>query len=296
MSEGDADGGSESEPGLGTLFVCAVPIGNLDDATPRLRATLAQVDAIACEDTRSTRKLLGLLDVEPAPRLLRHDEHSERAGAAGIVALLERGEDVALVSDAGTPAIADPGVPLVRAALDAGCRVVSIPGPSALVAALSVAGARGRHVVFAGFLSRTMNDVRTLAEEYPADVVVAFESPQRIARSVGVIADAQPARRVVVARELTKLHEEIIAGTALEVEQNLLARESIKGEIVLVLDAVALANAGPTTVDAGSIDLVVALVDEGLRMKDAVRVVAEHAEVPARDLYDAAQAARDARG
>ena len=141
------------------MFVCAVPIGNLEDASPRLRRVLGEVDAIACEDTRTTGRLLELLKVSPRPRLLAHHDHNERASAAGVVALLLEGRDVALVSDAGTPSVSDPGTELVQAAHDAGVTVAVVAGPSAVAAAVSVAGVRGEGYRFVGFLPRSEGDL-----------------------------------------------------------------------------------------------------------------------------------------
>lgn len=273
----------------GTLYVCAVPIGNLEDASPRLRRVLAAVDAIACEDTRTTGRLLDLLEVDPKPRLLAHHEHNERASAAGIVALLESGDDVALVSDAGTPAVSDPGVVLVDAALDAGIEVVVVPGPSAAASAIAVAGFRGTAWRFVGFLPRRRGELEELLGSSAGDVVVAFEAPSRLRRSLEVLDELQPGRRIAACRELTKLHEEVVRGTAAE----LLAHfgDEVKGELVLVLESLAAAPAG----DDRAAALAAALVEGGMRPKDASRIVADHLGGSSRELYDAVHALRDDR-
>jgi 16S rRNA (cytidine1402-2'-O)-methyltransferase len=273
----------------GTLYVCAVPIGNLEDASPRLRRVLGSVDVIACEDTRTTGRLLELLEVDPKPRLLAHHEHNERASAAGIVAHLESGDDVALVSDAGTPAESDPGVVLVDAALDAGLEVVVVPGPSAAASAIAVAGFRGTAWRFVGFLPRRRGELEALLGSSAGDVVVAFEAPGRLRRSLEVLDELQPGRRIAACRELTKLHEEVVRGTAAE----LLAHfgDEVKGELVLVLEALVAAEGG----DDRAAALAAALVEGGMRPKDASRIVADHLGGSSRELYDAVHALRDGR-
>jgi 16S rRNA (cytidine1402-2'-O)-methyltransferase len=272
-----------SDPG--TLHVCAVPIGNLEDASPRLRRVLASVDVIACEDTRTTGRLLDLLEIEPRPRLLAHHEHNERASAQGLIALLEAGDDVALVSDAGTPGVSDPGVLLVDAALDAGIQVVVVPGPSAAASAVAVAGFRGTGWRFAGFLPRQARELEELLAEHAHDVVVAFEAPSRLLRSLEVVAQAQPERRIAACRELTKLHEEIVRGTASELLEHFAS--GVKGELVLVFEATAVPAAEH---DPRAAALVESLVESGMRRKDAARVVASHLGGSARELYDAGHA------
>jgi 16S rRNA (cytidine1402-2'-O)-methyltransferase len=273
----------------GTLHVCAVPIGNLEDASPRLRRVLASVDVIACEDTRTTGRLLDLLEISPKPRLLAHHEHNERASAAGLVALLEAGDDVALVSDAGTPAVSDPGVLLVDAALDAGIEVVVVPGPSAAASAIAVAGFRGTSWRFVGFLPRRRGDLEELLGASSGDVVVAFEAPSRLARTLEAIAELQPDRRVAACRELTKLHEEVVRGTAAELLVHFV--DGVRGELVLVLEAIEVAEGG----DDRAAALAAALVEGGMRPKDASRIVADHLGGSSRELYDAVHALRDER-
>ncbi|MCW2927351.1 MAG: hypothetical protein JWM86_1319 [Thermoleophilia bacterium] len=277
---GDA---AEEPGGTGTLFVCAVPIGNLEDASPRLRRVLGEVDVVACEDTRTTRRLLDLLGVDPVPRLLAYHEHNERASAAGIVALLEQGQDVALVSDAGTPSVSDPGAELVQAAHAAGTRVESVAGPSAVAAAVGAAGARGDGYRFVGFLPRVEGELRTVIVRHATDVLVAFESPHRLGRTLALIAQEQPERAVTVCRELTKRHEEVARGVAADLADRF--AEDVKGEVVLVLDALAPSRAAG--LDPRAVGLVEAMATAGVRRKDATRIVAEHLGGSARELYDA---------
>ncbi|MCW2925232.1 MAG: hypothetical protein JWM98_2636 [Thermoleophilia bacterium] len=273
--------------GPGRLHVCAVPIGNLDDASPRLRAVLGAVDVIACEDTRTTRRLLDLLGVAPVPRLLAHHGHNEAASATGVVALLVEGLDVALVSDAGSPAVSDPGVELVAAAHAAGVEVVAVPGPSAVAAALGVAGIGGSGYRFVGFLPRAAGELDELLERHAGDVVVAFESPHRLHRSLVAIASLQPERVVAACRELTKRHEQVARGTAAEVSARL--PDPVKGELVLVLAPLPVAA---IDADPRAVGLVLDLASEGLRVKAAAQVVARHLGGSARELFDAASSAR----
>jgi 16S rRNA (cytidine1402-2'-O)-methyltransferase len=276
---------------LGTLYVCAVPIGNLEDASPRLRRVLGEVDVVACEDTRTTGRLLELLGVErrAGARMLAHHEHNARASAPGIVALLAAGSDVALVSDAGTPAVSDPGVELVAAARAAGARVEAVAGPSAVAAAVSVAGVAGSGYRFVGFLPRSSKDLAALLASAASDVLVAFEAPRRLQQTLDVLAATLPDRRVVVCRELTKLHEEVVEGTAGELRAHF--DDDVRGELVLVLAPVV--GAATVAADPRALALVEAMVDGGVRLKAATRIVAEHLGGSARELYDAAHVSRD---
>lgn len=277
----------------GELLVCAVPIGNLADATPRLRETLASVDVIACEDTRTTRRLLELLDVVPAPRLLAHHDHNERDSAAGIVAMLRDGARVALVSDAGTPAVSDPGTELVAAAHAASIPVRLVPGASAASGAVSVSGAATAAAGgyrFVGFLPRAAAALTELVDRHAGDVLVAFESPHRLARSLEAIATQQPQRMVTVCRELTKLHEQVTRGTV----ETLAATfaDGVKGEVVLVLDRVEQVSASDAD-EATQLALVQDMVAEGVGLKRATRIVADRLGGSARTLYAAALAERE---
>jgi 16S rRNA (cytidine1402-2'-O)-methyltransferase len=249
---------------LGTLYVCAVPIGNLEDASPRLRRVLGEVDVIACEDTRTTGRLLELLGVErrEGARLLAHHDHNAQASAAGLVALLEAGESVALVSDAGTPAVSDPGVELVASARAAGVRVEAVAGPSAVAAAVSVAGVGGATGYrFVGFLPRGAKELEALVVAGAAEILVAFEAPRRLQRTLEVLAEAQPERQVVVCRELTKLHEEVVGGTPRELRAHFV--DEVRGELVLVFAPVV--GAGDVVADPRALALVQAMVEAGVR-------------------------------
>jgi 16S rRNA (cytidine1402-2'-O)-methyltransferase len=266
-----------------------VPIGNLRDASPRLLEVLEAVDVVACEDTRTTGRLLDLLGVSSRPRLLAHHDHNEVASAAGIIALLLDGADVALVSDAGTPAVSDPGSQLVRAAHEAAIPIVAIAGPSAVAAAVSVSGARGIGHRFVGFLPRGEADLAGLVDRHAGDVVVALESPHRLVATLERIATVQPDRVVTVCRELTKLHEQVLRAPASDIVE--LLDPAVRGEVVVVLDAL---EAVEVDVDVrGAVELALEIADAGVRLKDATRIAGRFVGVPARELYDAANRVRD---
>lgn len=270
------------------IILGATPIGNLGDASQRLRDALAAAEVIAAEDTRTTVHLLRALGIDNRPRLIPLHEHNEVAKAAELVELA-RETDVLVLSDAGMPAISDPGFALVAAATVAGVTVTALPGPSAVLTALAVSGLPTDRFCFEGFLPRKGGDRRkalaTLARE--PRTMVFFESPNRIAESLRDVASVLGSdRRVVVARELTKLFEEVKRGTAAELAE--WAAGGVKGEIVLVI-----AGAVPV---AASLDdgvaQVVALVADGTRLKDAAAEVAEATGLGKRDLYEGALARR----
>jgi len=217
---------------VSTLFVVATPIGNLEDVTLRALRVLGEVDTIAAEDTRVTSRLL-------LRHGLRKSMLSYRAPVEGralprVRGALEQG-DVALVTDAGTPALSDPGQRLVDAAWAAGHRVVPLPGPSAVTAALAAAGFGGTGFCFAGYLPRRPVELRRFFESLrqAGQATVAFESPYRVRRTLTVLAEVLPERQVAVARELTKLHEQVVRGTPAEVLDAL--GERVRGEITLVV-------------------------------------------------------------
>jgi len=212
----------------------ATPIGNLEDITRRALRILGEVDRVAAEDTRRTRRLLEHYGISaPVESLF---EHNERARVPGLIRRLEAGERVALVTDAGSPAVADPGYPLVRAAVAAGIRVESVPGPSAAIAALQVSGLPTDAFTFAGFLPARPGARRRRLEELSRrrETVVAFESPHRIEACLADVEALWGERPIALARELTKAFEEVLRGSAREVRESLTA-ENRRGEMVLVL-------------------------------------------------------------
>src|SRR6185503_15093073 len=200
----------------GRLVVCPTPIGNLEDVTQRVLRVLGEADVVACEDTRQTRKLLDRYGIEA--RTLSFHEHNERRRARELADRVARGETVALVSDAGTPGVSDPGFVLVRECLARGLPVEVLPGPSAVITALVASGLPAERWRFAGFLPRKEGELRAELERGD-ETLVAFESPGRLGRSLAVLAGADPEREVAVCRELTKLHEEVVRGTARELAE-----------------------------------------------------------------------------
>ncbi len=218
---------------MSTLFVVGTPIGNLEDISARAVRVLGEVDTIAAEDTRITSRLLARHGIRKP--MISYRAPVERRGLPRVMAALEMG-DVALVSDAGSPTLSDPGQPLVEAAWSAGHVVVPIPGPSAITAALSVAGYGGPGFTFVGYLPRKPGEMRRLLATLAGDPrpTVAFESPYRVRKSLALIAEAMPERHVTVARELTKLHEQVLRGTAAEVLTAL--GDPPRGEFTLVLN------------------------------------------------------------
>lgn len=231
----------------GTLWVVATPIGNLEDASPRAVRVLREADLIACEDTRRTSKLRARLGIE-TPTVSCH-RFNERGRIEPILERLRSGEDVALVSDGGTPAISDPGGELVAAALDAGIRVAPVPGPNAAAALLSVSGFSADRFVFEGFLPHRAGERRKRLRELASESrpVVLFESPHRIAATLADLEAILGDRPIVLGREMTKIHESVLRGTAGEI------RASIDGEVRGEC-AIALAPAGPSESSRGGAD------------------------------------------
>jgi 16S rRNA (cytidine1402-2'-O)-methyltransferase len=217
---------------MSTLFVVGTPIGNLEDVSARAIRVLGEVVAIAAEDTRVTSRLLARHGIRKP--LISYRAPVERRGLSRVLAALDEG-DIALVSDAGTPTVSDPGQVLVTAAWAAGHTVVAIPGPSSVTAALSVAGYGGPGFTFLGYLPRKPGEMRRLLAALADDPrpAVAFESPYRVRKSLELIAVSLPDRNLTVTRELTKLHEEILRGTAAEVLEAL--GDRARGEFTLVI-------------------------------------------------------------
>ena len=221
----------------GTLWVCATPIGHLDDVSPRLLQTLREVAQICAEDTRHTGKLLARFEIK-TPQTSVH-QHTSPAKIAALVERLKNGESLALVTDAGTPGVSDPGPALVQAAADAGILVSPIPGPCALVAALSVSGFDAQRFSFLGFLPRKPGKIRKVfvSAVEREETFIFYESPFRVAKTLEFLAEVSPNARVCACRELTKHFEETLRGTAAEVAAELRARGEVKGEFAVVVAA-----------------------------------------------------------
>jgi 16S rRNA (cytidine1402-2'-O)-methyltransferase len=270
---------------LGRLVVCPTPIGNLEDVTLRVLAALREADVVACEDTRRTRTLLDRYGVG-AP-LVSYHEHNEERRAAELVERMRAGEVVALVSDAGMPLISDPGFVLVRACVAAGLAVEVLPGPSAALAALVASALPADRWRFAGFLPRRKAELERVLETGEG-TLVAFESPRRLPASLAVLAALDPSRPVAVCRELTKVHEEVVRGTAGELAERYRGAPP-RGEVVLVVGA-PVASAGGDG-DGGpsveAVDAVARLVEAGAKPRPAAAVVAELTGESANALYRA---------
>jgi 16S rRNA (cytidine1402-2'-O)-methyltransferase len=263
------------------LAVCATPIGNLEDVTLRVLRELGEADVVLCEDTRRTRILLDRHGI--SARLLSYHEHNEAARTAELLPRLVAGERVALVSDAGLPAISDPGARLVAAALEAGVPVTVLPGPSAVETALVASGLVGERYQFLGYLPRGEKTLASLWEElagvpWPA---VVFESPQRLPATLASLAAAAPDRPVAVCRELTKQFEEVVRGRAEDVAQRF--SEPPKGEITLVIGGAERLEPD----ERQALEAVAELAALGVGRKQAAELVSRLTGVPRNRLYRA---------
>lgn len=264
---------------VGQLTVCPTPIGNLRDITLRTLDVLREADVIACEDTRRAGLLLDHHDLRrEGVKLLSLHEHNERERVPDLVRRMHAGDHVALISDAGTPLISDPGFPLVQAAIAAGIEVQALPGPSAVITALVASGLPASSFRFTGFLPRGHDEMQRLLSG-SLETIVAFESPRRLGASLAVLAALDPQRPVAVCRELSKLHEEVLRGTASELAARY-AEQDARGEIVLVIGQSRLQ--GDWSAAQAAMD---ELVGAGARRRPAARVVAGLTGVSANALY-----------
>jgi 16S rRNA (cytidine1402-2'-O)-methyltransferase len=270
------------------IILAATPIGNLGDASARLRDALERAEVVASEDTRVTQRRLAGLGIGNRPRLVALHEHNERQKADELVELA-RDRDLLVLSDAGMPTVSDPGFPLVQAAVAAGVDVTVIPGPSAVITALAVSGLPTDRFAFEGFLPRKSGERARRLAELAADrrTLVFFEAPSRLAASLGALADAFGADRpAAVCRELTKLHEEVRRGGLGELAE--WASAGVRGEICIVVGGAPRERADA----AGALARVLELAASGTRLKDAASLVAAESGLGRRDLYEAALAAR----
>lgn len=261
----------------GTLYVVATPIGNLEDMTIRAVRVLKEASVIAAEDTRHTKKLLVHFGIQTP--LTSYHEHNERDKSALMVEKLLSGSDVALVSDAGTPGISDPGYRLVALAVEKGIRVVPVPGPSAIVSLVSVSGLPTDEFSFRGFLPTKEGELRRLLQGLRGRALtsVFYESPRRLARSLELVLEVLGDIQVVIGRELTKMHEEIVRGTAKEALAKMPA--DLKGEVTLILR---------TEEEREGFDLkarLEELLSSGAKLGDAVKAVAADSGVPRSEVY-----------
>ena len=283
----------------GKLLVVGTPIGNLGDMTPRALVALEAADAVLAEDTRVTGKLLHALGVEA--RLERCDENVIAGRAAGLVQRMEAGETLAFCSDAGMPGVSDPGLVLVDAAREAGVPVEVLPGACAVTTALVAAGFNGTAFYFGGFLPRKQVARSKLLQSLKAldAALVFYESPHRVAASVEGIAAEYGKRPVALCRELTKLHEEVVRGSAAQVHARFAKRAqegAVKGEIVLVVDGPSAEEAADDAADAtaSAAERAAELVAGGMRNKDVSKALVAEFGIPRNEAYDLALAAANA--
>jgi len=280
---------SFAEDGTGALYLVATPIGNLEDISVRCLETLRSVDVIACEDTRQTRKLLNHFQIEK--RTVSYHEHNKEASGSGLLKWLEEGKKIALVSDAGLPAISDPGADLVRDAAAAGYPVIPVPGANAALTALIASGLPTDRFVFCGFPSRENKERRQELERlkrYP-ETLIFYEAPHRIEKTLAVMREVLGNRRAVLARELTKRYEEFVRGTLDELSEWLKTGEA-RGEYCIIVEGSTEGQVEPEELpwwaEMSTVEHVEYYLEQGLRKKDAIRQVAEDRGLSRRDVYN----------
>ena len=272
----------------GTLYLCATPIGNLEDITERVRETLGQVDLIAAEDTRNSMKLLTRFDIH-VPMTSYH-KFNQYDKAEELIGRLKEGKSIALISDAGTPGISDPGEVLVKRCVEEGIKVSALPGASAAITALILSGLPGGRFAFEGFLPREGKDrkIRIKELENEKRTIIIYEAPHRLRKTLKELFEVLGERRIAICRELTKKHEEVLRmglGAALD----LYSEKEPKGEYVLVVEGYS-GPAGDTADSAGmglltTAELMQHYMDKGLSKKEAMRAVALDRGVSRRDIY-----------
>ena len=263
-----------------TLFLVATPIGNLNEVSPRCLDVLRSVDVIACEDTRNSAKLLSHFDIHT--KTITYHNFNERQSSKGILSLLEKGESVALISDAGYPLISDPGYLLVNEVIDAGFDIVTISGPNAALNALVASGLETSHYLFYGFLNAKSSQAEKQLKElkdFPYTLIF-YEAPHRIEKTLQLALEVLGDRKACLARELTKLHEQFHRGKLSE----LCELHDLKGEMVLLIEG---CKEEKVPDQDELLEKVKALVDDGQRAKDAIKQIAEAYHVSKNELYEA---------
>jgi 16S rRNA (cytidine1402-2'-O)-methyltransferase len=269
----------------GTLYLVPTPIGNLEDITQRALRILTEVDLIACEDTRHTRKLLSHYAIKT--KTISYHEHNEHARAAELCAQLTGGANVALVSDAGTPLVNDPGFRLVQQAIADNVAVIPLPGPSALVTALIGSGLPTDEFLFGGFLPARASARRARLEKMKSidATLIFYEAPHRIAATLRDALAVLGERQAAVARELTKLHEEIARGLLSELAERFATAESARGEMVLIIDRQEIVNATAEPATANVFELVTRFESEGMDHRSALKKAARELGIPRAEAY-----------
>jgi 16S rRNA (cytidine1402-2'-O)-methyltransferase len=268
----------------GTLYIVATPIGNLEDITQRAIRILGEVDLIACEDTRHTRKLLNHFGINT--KTISYHEHNEAKRAPELLRELEQGSNIAVVSDAGTPGISDPGFRIVRLCVERGISIVPVPGPSAFICALVASGFPTDEFFFAGFLPARKNQRRAKLNQLSAidSTLVFYEAPHRIAETLKDARDVLGERKAVIARELTKLHEEIRHGTLSELTTHFGSDNRARGEMVLVIDRTVLAKDQGKS-EENIVELVGQLESEGMDSRAALKQAAKRLGISRDEAY-----------
>ena len=268
---------------LGKLFVVSTPIGNLEDITLRAVNVLKGCDVIACEDTRTTKKLLARYGIET--NLTSYHEHNEVEKSQRLLEELKEGKDVALVSDAGTPSVSDPGWRLVNLSIENSVEIVPVPGPSAVLSALVVSGLPTDSFLFLGFFPRTVGKKKELlkdVKDYPYTLIF-YESGRRLSGTLSVLLEILGDRNICVAREMTKLYEEAIRGSVSEVISILSERDSVKGEVTVVLEGSREGRKKISTEEAQK--TLRAMKERGVALSDAVRAVCESSGASKNSIY-----------
>jgi len=273
----------------GTLYIVSTPIGNLQDISSRAIQILKSADLIACEDSRHSKKLLSHFGKNTP--LTSYHEHNELSKSQKLIEDLKEGKNIALVTDAGTPCVSDPGYRIVNLAVKNSIKIVPVPGASSVLAAIAASGLPSDKFLFLGFLPKTKTQVEKLSEKYINEpyTLIFFESPKRIKKSLNYLVRYFGDREAALARELTKMHEETVYGTVKEISENYDVRDSIKGELTLIVKG----SEGDTE---DSLDKSKELISKrlktlnnlGLSLKDSVKVVCEDFNVSKKTVYDAA--------
>ncbi len=282
--QSETDDPSPGSPG--TLYVVATPIGNLEDITFRAVRILKEVQVIAAEDTRHTGKLLSHYMIKNS--LVSCHEHNEEGRIPELILRLNQGDDIALVSDAGTPSVSDPGYRLIKACAEQGIRVIPIPGPSASVAGLSVSGLATDSFLFLGFLPRKSGKRRNLLETLKNEraTLVLYESPRRILMLLTEIVDVLGDRPGMLAREITKIHEEYLRGNLTDIIDTLKARMSVKGECALFVSGAGEVT-GPLVSEEGlDQEILTALQGQGKKTSALAKELAKRFNLPKNTVYD----------
>lgn len=268
----------------GKLYICPTPIGNLEDITYRTIRVLKEVELIACEDTRRTGRLLKHFEIDND--LISYHEHNEKMRTDEIINKLKLNQDIALVSDAGMPGLSDPGEILIKAVVNEGIEVIPLPGPSAAVPALVASGFATDRFVFEGFLPRKGQDRRDRLASIKLDerTTIIYESPYRTKETVNDLARLMPDREIAVIREISKIHEEKLYGTAADIKKQIAERE-IKGEIVIVISGDELLNKKDQVIDLSILEHLELLIKNGYTKKKAIKEVSEIRGLPKSEVY-----------